>query len=249
VLTFACSFGGALVGLTLGSLLPERERSAETWDAVKVAIGLVATMTAMVLGLVTAAAKGSFDALSLAIKDSAAEVIVLDGVLARYGPETRELRQTLRDVLGRRLDATWPRNGRQPVQLETPETLHAVDDIVQGILRLVPRDDTQRRLAARAMELGESMLKTRWVAAAGSGHAVPVAFVVVLMFWLTVSFMSYALFAPRNATVIAALLLCAVCVGCALFLIMELDSPFEGLVTVSPAPLRFAYDRMGSFVP
>jgi hypothetical protein len=242
---FACTFGGAMAGLWLGRLIPDRHRSAETWETVKLAIGLVATMTAVVLGLVTAAAKTSFDALSFAIKDSAAEVITLDRVLARYGPETREIRQALRDAVGRRLDLTWPQDGRQAARLESPETLHTLDDIVERVHALPTRDDNQRRHSARALQLCESLLKSRWVAATGAGHAVPVAFLVVVVFWLTVSFTTYALFAPSNGTVILALLVCTISIASALFLIMELDSPFEGFVTVSPEPLRFAYAHMG----
>ena len=70
-------------------------------------------------------------------------------------------------------------------------------------------------------------------------------FLVVLVFWLTILFISFGLFAPPNATVIATLFVCALSVSGAIFLILELDQPFEGLIRISSAPLRNALAHLG----
>ena len=103
-----------------------------------------------------------------------------------------------------------------------------------------PRDDSQRWLQARAGEVAEELLEARWLASAYSEASVSGVFLVILLFWLTITFVSYGLVAARNSTVVTVLFLCAVSVGSALFLILEMDEPFGGLVSVSADPLRFA---------
>ena len=77
------------------------------------------------------------------------------------------------------------------------------------------------------------------------GRSIPTPFLVLLVFWLTVIFLSFGLFAPPNATVIATLFLCALSVSGAIFLILELDRPFGGLIQISSAPLRNTLDHIG----
>ena len=112
---------------------------------------------------------------------------------------------------------------------------------MEGIRRLTPRDDYQRSLQSRALENAEALLQTRWLLVAGPGASVPLPFLVVLLFWLTATFMSFGLAAPRNATVLAVLFVCALSVGSAVFLILEMDGPFDGWLKVSADPLRHAH--------
>jgi hypothetical protein len=67
-----------------------------------------------------------------------------------------------------------------------------------------------------------------------------VLFLVVLLFWLAITFASFGLLAPPNVTVISILFVCTLSVSAAVFLILEMDGPFEGFITVSPEPLRYA---------
>ncbi len=159
MLVFVCTFGGALFGIWLRAILPEHHRNNESKDTVKVGIGLVATMTALVLGLVTASAKQSFDELDAAIKHAAAQVLSLDRALARYGPESAEARQALHDGMVQRVEFTWRQDTRQPAQLPTPELIRAGEGIITLVRHLSPRDDDQRWLQSRALELGEGLLK------------------------------------------------------------------------------------------
>jgi hypothetical protein len=88
------------------------------------------------------------------------------------------------------------------------------------------------------------LLLSRWLVMSGTETSVPTPFLGVLMFWLTVIFVSFGLYAPRNGTVTAVLFVCALSIGCALFLVLEMDGPFDGLIRVSPDPVRFAYTHL-----
>ena len=118
LIVFVCTLGGALVGNWLRFTLPERHLNDQSRDTVKVGIGLIATMTALVLGLVTASAKSSFDAVSTAVKQTAVDLVTLDRLLARYGPETGEIRRALQHEVGRQLDMIWPQSSARSANLE-----------------------------------------------------------------------------------------------------------------------------------
>jgi hypothetical protein len=213
---------------------------ADARDAVKTGIGLVATMTALILGLITASAKSSYDEVNLAVESGARDILTLDRLLARYGPETRELRGAFKDAVARRIDMVWPQGSSRP-QLDPSRVSADAEGLADQIRALTPRDDSQRWLQTRAVEAAEELLESRWLAFAGSEASVPGLFLVVILFWLTITFVSFGLLATRNATVVTVLFVCAVSVGSALFLILEMDGPFHGLLSVSADPLRYAY--------
>jgi len=230
--------------MRLSAALPEHHLSSESKDTVKLGIGLIATMTALVLGLVTASAKGSFDALNKELKQSAVDVLKLDRTLARYGPESKEIREALHYTLEKRLEMAWSQKASRAEKLNALDVARGAEGVIDGIRGLSPRNDDQRWLRSRALDLGEALLEARWVVASSLGTSVPVPFLVVLVFWLTIIFMSFGLLAPRNTTAIAALFVCTLCVAGAIFLILEMDSPFEGLIKVSPDALRYACSRI-----
>ena len=240
LIVFACTFAGALFGFWLQPRA-KHHLDADSRDAVKTGIGLVATMTALILGLITASAKSSFDEVNLAVESGARDVLTLDRLLARYGPETRELREAFKDAVARRIDMVWPQGSSRPAQLDPSRLSSDAEGLAERIRALTPRDESQRWLQARAGEAAEELLQARWLAFAGSEASVPGLFLVVMLFWLTITFVSYGLLATRNATVVTVLFVCAVSVGSALFLILEMDGPFHGLLSVSGDPLRFAY--------
>ena len=240
IIVFTCTFAGALLGMWLRTVLPEHHFDSESRDTVKVGIGLIATMTALVLGLVTASAKSSFDDVNTAVKQSATQVLALDRALARYGSETGEIRKGLQRAVGARIDMIWPQERSAPVSLN-PTRVSGVEGLADAIQGLSPKDDSQRALQARALDLAEALLQARWLVIAGTGASVPVPFLVVLLFWLTITFASFGLFAPSNALVVTVLFVCALSVGGAVFLILEMDGPFDGLLKVSADPLRSAH--------
>jgi hypothetical protein len=247
LITFACTFGGALVGMWLRRTLPQHHLDGDSRDTVKVGIGLIATMTALVLGLVTASAKSTFDGVDAAVKETATTLRALDRVLARYGPETQEVRRELREAIGARIDAVWPRDSSRRGDLDPLRSgaLRKAEGIAATIEGLRPRDAFQQALQSRARDLVETLLQARWVALADHATSVPGPFLVILLFWLAITFASFGLFAPRNVTVVAVLFVCAVSVASAVFLVLEMDGPFDGLLKVSAEPLRRAHAHLG----
>ncbi len=245
LIVLACVFGGAVVGLLLRAVIPEHHLSKDSKDVIKLGMGLIATMTALVLGLVIATAKSLYDTQDAAIKHNAAKILLLDSVLSNYRPEANEARDLLRRNVVQRLETVWPEERPRRPSDETPDAGFRPQRIDTRILQLSPRNDTQRLLRSQALQLGSEIMETRWLILGGSGSTVPVPFLVVIVFWLTIIFAIFGLFAPRNATVISVLFLCALSVAGSIFLILELNQPFEGLIKVSSAPLRFALSHLG----
>lgn len=243
-LVLACTFGGFLGGTLLRRRLPQHHLDGDSRSTVTVAVGLVATMTALVLGLVTASAKSAFDALDGAVKSAATDVLVLDRTLARYGSETREIRELLHRLVRQRIETTWPEDRSRAAHLDARELMREAEHLMHEIRVLSPRTDEQRWLKARAADLGEVLLGARWTVARGVGSSIQGPFITMIVFWLTIIFLSFGLFAPRHATVVATLFVCALSVAGAIFLILEMDGPFDGLITISGDPLRYAYSRI-----
>jgi hypothetical protein len=243
-ITFVCTFGCALGATFIRDRLPPPHLSKESQDVVRLGIGLVATMTALLLGLVTASARSTFDMQDTAIKNSAAIILTLDRDLARYGPDTKPTRDLIQQALAFRIQAIWPDNGPGSAGPEAPSTVPPIEEIENQILRLTPETDTQRWLKSEALKLSQEVVKTRWRVLEAAGGTIPVPFLIAVIFWLTVTFTSFGLYAPRNATVMSVLFVAALSVSAAVFLLLELDGPFDGIVKVSSGPLRFALEHL-----
>lgn len=243
-LVFACVFGAAMLGMGLRSLLPADHLSADSKDVIKLAMGLIATMAALVLGLLTASAQSTFKTWDGEVKQSAADVILLDRTLAHLGTETRDIRAQLRATIASRLAQTWPEDGSAaaPIDSATTPTVEGIDDAIRA---LVPQGDAQHELQARALALSGRLLGTRWLLLAQSDAGIPTPFLIILVFWLSALAISFGLFAPRNATVVGALLLCSLSVSASVFLILEMSTPLAGLLKISSAPLRYALAHLG----
>ena len=245
VIVFSCIFGSALLGLFLRAALPEHHLSSESKDVVKLAMGLIATMAALVLGLLTASAKSSFDLQNAETVHTAADIIRLDRALARYGPETKEIRDLLKQAVAFRIHLTWPEDGSARKNLDSSEMTRGSEGLEDKIRELSPRNELQREFRSRALQISGDLLATRWLRMAQLSDPVPFVFLVVLVFWLSILFGTFGLFAPRNTTVIAALVLCAVAVSGSTFLILEMHRPFDGLIKISPAPMHYALSQLG----
>jgi hypothetical protein len=247
LLVLACVFGGALAGMLLARLLPPHHLGDETKGVVTLALGTLSVLSALVIGLLISFAKGDFDAQTKVVREFAADLILLDRVLRQYGPETGEARDLMRRYTALKIALTWPEgNARAGPQLDDPAALALLEGVQAKLLGLDPRDEAQRWLQARALQLGGDLTEERWLLVGENEGSVPRPFLAVLVFWLAILFAGFGLFAPRHATVVAALFVCALSLSAAVFLILEMDRPFEGLVTVSAAPMRTALARLGS---
>jgi len=247
-IVFVSIFAATLCGIAVRGVLPDHHLTADSKDVVKLAMGLIATMAALVLGLLTASAKGTFDTQSSEVKDIAANTIALDRTLAHYGPETKDVRDAIRQAVLTSLATMWPEEepGPGPAQAAAaPAKVPAAESIDDRIRHLTPQNDAQRALQARAESLTSGILQTRWLLFGGGGNAVQKPLLVVLVFWLAALFASFGIFAPRNATVVTMLFIAAVSVAGSIFLILEMNQPFAGLLKISSEPLRFALAHIG----
>src|SRR5262245_55727558 len=172
---FACVFGGALLGLFLRSALPDHHRSSESKDVVKLGMGLLATMAALVLSLLIASAKGSYDTQRSEITQLAANVALLDRVLAHYGPETRDARDLLRRSVAGMIDQIWPATGSRPFGLRP---VAGSEDFYDKIEALLPQNDAQRSLRAEALRIAIDLGRTRSLLFAQAGGSIPLPFLV-----------------------------------------------------------------------
>jgi hypothetical protein len=236
-IVFACVFGGALGGRYIRGILPQHHLVKETEDAVKLGMGVIATMGALVVGLLLASARNSFDTKDTEIKHLSADLILLDRNLLRYGPETKEARDLLRRFTVFKIDSTWPGEASRPVDANGWMLLEDLQDKVRA---LAPANDAQRWLQARALQISGDLSQTRWLLHVQSGSSIPKPFLLILIFWVTTIFTSFGLFAPRNATAITALFVCSLSIAGAIFLILEMDLPFGGVIHISSAPMREA---------
>lgn len=245
LLVFGCVFASALIGLYLSDMLPEHHLSEDSIDVLKLATGVIATMAALVLGLLISSAKGSFDTVNRELVQNAARLIQLDRTLAQYGAESNEIRELLkRDYL----DVVHLLASGDPAKeasLGHSDAVSRMDDLQRRIAGLTPRNGLQIQLQASAVRLADEVFATRWLVLLQKEGSVPTPLLVVLVAWLSLVFGTFGLFAPRNATIFAALILCALSASGAIYLILEMDRPLDGAVKVSLAPLLDAVSRLG----
>jgi hypothetical protein len=245
-IVFACIFGGTVLGMILRAFLPEHHLSAESKDVVKLGMGLIGTMTALVLGLLIASAKSSFDAQRSGLTQLSANLVLLDRALAHYGPETKDARDMLHAAVSDMLRHTWPQENSQSEQEDGKmRTEGRYEGLFEKIQELKPKNDSQRALQAQALKTGIDIAQMRWLMFAQRGSSIPTPFLVVMVCWLTLILASFSLFAPSNATVFTTLLVCALSVSSAVFLILELDRPFDGMIQISSSPVRSALEQLG----
>ena len=236
---FAFIFGGALLGMLLRLVLPDPHLNADTKDVVRLSTGLIATLSALVLGLLVAAATASYQTQSNQIKQITANVILLDRILARSGPEGQPVRVLLRSAVKTLVERIWSDPDAASASGVPFETSAQSDLFYDKLLALSPQTDVQRQMQAKAVQISIDLAQTR-VLFAQSGSAIPTPFLIVLVFWITLIFVSFGLFASPNLTVLTALLFSAISVSAAIFLILDLSHPFSGLITISSTPLSSA---------
>jgi hypothetical protein len=205
---------------------------------VRLGVGLIATLAALLLGLLIAAAKSSFDTQSTQVTQITADIVLLDRLLAQYGPEARPIRQQMRSVIGPFADQLWR---EKQASAATPfEANASAEQVYVAVQALSPQNDLQRSLQTRAAQVSNDLAQTRLLLFAESGNVIPTPFLTILVLWLVIIFASFSPFSALNATVFTCLSLFALSASCAIFLILELGQPFSGLMTISSEPLRHA---------
>jgi uncharacterized membrane protein (DUF485 family) len=233
ILVFAVVVAATGLGIFLNRILPAHHLSKESKEIIHLGVGVIVTLTALVLGLLVASAKGSFDTKSDEIRQSSAKIIMVDSYLRQYGPDAKEAHDLLRRWVDDHAEAIWtPESGRATVGQRNAEWTAFQDKLRV----LAPANDTQRRLYPKVLDLTDELALTRLLLAEQAVSSIQTPFLLVLVLWLGIIFASFGLFAPRNGTVWVVMVLSALSLSTAVFLVLELDEPFAGTIRISNAP-------------
>jgi len=236
---------GTLLGMYLRVILPEHHLSEDSKDIIRISTAMIATLAALVVGLLIASAKSSFDSKNSALTRSASRFVLLDRTMAQYGPETREARGLLRQILVMRLHQIWPEGDAERLDPKAVSEGPGIETIQRKLLDLAPQNDAQRWLRSTALQLTGDIAEVRWSAVEQMGGSIPWPFLAIMVFWFVVIFMSFGMFAPRNSSVIISLFVCALSLAGSIYLIVDMDQPYSGFIKLSNAPVLTALDQIG----
>jgi hypothetical protein len=241
----ACMLCGMALGSYLRLVLPDAHTQADSKDILLTSAGMMATLIALIIGLLVTSAKSNYDDATSGITQSATKIITLNYYLTHYGPETKEVRELVRQSTSLAIERIWPNESRQGADLAKMEESTGTADVYTKLRELSPRNDSQKYLQSQALQIGADMMQSRWMLIEQSQTKLPRIFLSVLTFWLIVLFVQFGLLAPRNPTAKTALFICALSVSGAIYLILELNNPLEGTIKVSSAPLHKALTLIG----
>lgn len=247
---FLISFAAMSVGIAFGRLLraviPDGQLSPDSKEVIKLGTGLVGTLAALVLGLMTASAKNSYDTQNTNVRTLAAQIILVDQLMIQYGPEANEIRRSTREAVNAMVDRIWREGVRSAPKFSSFSSSQVAEKLYLTIESLSPKNDEQRMLKSRIIDTSFEIARTRLSIFTLLDNSIPVPFLIVLMIWVTVIFASFSLFAEHSVLVLAALLVFALSVSSSLFLIMELSQPFSGIMQIPSEQLRDVLPALSS---
>jgi hypothetical protein len=222
LIVLAALLVGAFLGVRLRDRLPKHQLTDETKNLVNVSTAVVATVSALVLGLLISNANTTFTRLGGQVTSLSAEILRLDQILRQYGADAEPARNTLLKYAEHKADDLFPDNPAdvRPSNPSTYELLLRLEDMLLALKPATPRDQWW---LAQAMTLAAKIGDARWLIAQQIGQGTPKAFVALVVFWLALLFASFGLFAPPNLTSAVTLTLCAVAVAGAVAMFLELE--------------------------
>jgi hypothetical protein len=236
-LAFLCPLAGVCVGMAFRRRLPEHHLSRDSTDVIKLATGLMATLVALVLGLLVSSANSFHGTVESEYKQALADVIQLDQYLEAYGPEARDLRTLARHIVVQTFQQRWPDEEFGPKETARATGREPLIDLERRILGLTPADAAQKWFQSQALQLAQRLVAVRQLlSSAESGRPLPPPILFVVLVCSFAIFASFSLFVQPNPTVVVALGGSALAVAGAVFLIVELNTPFSGLLQLSSAP-------------
>lgn len=245
LIAFAFIFGGAMAGFFFQRFLPAHHLNKESLDSVKLGAGLIATMAALILGLLVSSSKGTYDRVNVLINKAAANAINLNQTLKNFGPEADPLRQVLIDRITRIGNDIWPEHAKAATKgseaIKQESTILGLTKMITG-LKADSADAVQMKSVALAIsaELNEE----RWQITVESTSKLPLTLVAIPVFWITFLIFVYAIFAPRNGTVKTVLFFCSLSIAGAIFLICEMSMPLDGSIKVPKQAFQTALEMM-----
>jgi len=237
-LVFASLAAAVALGMALSHRLDDHHLGADARDTVKLTLGLMGTLAALLLGLLVSSANESFDTERTQINALAAKIATLDRVLAVYGAETDGARRDLRTLIEGAVAQAWPTTDEARSSLDFDEQRGMA--VFRSLQQLEARDAAQMALKVRATDLAFELIEGRSLLVALSAGSVPVPVLVLVIAWLVVILFGFSLLAPRKPVAVAALFISAVAVSGAVVLMLELYRPFEGVLRISSEPLLMA---------
>ena len=230
---------GTIIGTLVRARMPEHHLTGDSKEVIRLATALVATLTGLVLALMFAATRTSFEHTSTAVSRLAVSFTELDEVLEDYGPAALPIRKQLRADLGPLVDSMWQEDaiaaGRPPAARRSHAT-----GALSMVRELQPKTPVQASLQARALQIGTDIAQTRLGLLSQPPDSVSTPFITVLVLWLTFIFTTFAMSSKPNPTLAVVLFVCILSASGALYLILELGLPFDGLMQVSSDSLRGA---------
>ena len=239
-----CLAVAATIGLILSQRVPDHHLNTESRDAIKLATAVVGTLSALTLGFLIASAKTTFDDADTELRTSVAHIVLLDRVMQQYGQETSISLTELAKLVKSRLDENWDINNTGKVsKAQSPD--YGIEPVQAGLRSLVPRNEEQGILKIRALEVSSLIAEAHWLLVERGSEGLPGAFLTILVFWLSLLFLTFGLLAPRNGTVIGIVFVCGFSVAGAVFLVIDMAHPYQGLIHLSDEPLRIAMERIG----
>jgi hypothetical protein len=245
-IAFFCAIGAALIGALLRAKLPAHHLEPESKDVLKLVMGLIATLSALVLGLLIAAAQSSYNSQVEAIEKVAANVVEMDRFLALYGPETTDARGLVRQSVAQLHARVWSTGGMNREAIGTARGPTPVDKLYRQLASLDPKTEAQRFALNRTMQLADEIGLMRMLMYEQGGTMISPPFLVILIFWISVLFLGFGLLARFNPTLAVVLFVGALSVSGAILLILELHNPYHGLILLSDAPIRGAMAQLAA---
>lgn len=240
LLIFTIVVVGAMGAMAVGPSLRPHHISAETRDVVKLGIGMVSAMSALILGLTVSSVMSSYNLTERDVQQYATDLVNLDGALRDYGAGADAVRADLQHFTVLSLAEAWPARRSLMPGAEETDVEQALSAIGTAISDLPgdTADAAQDRGAAVAMY--RKVQQDRWKIGIESYSSVNPVMIVVVAVWLTLIFMSFGLFAPRNIVSVLFLIICPACIAGTIYLILDLNTPFEGTTAIAPVPLERA---------
>lgn len=242
---FVLIAAAALAGIALRAALPQHHVADASKDTVARAAGLVVTLTALVLGFMVGSAKSYYDEVQDKIKRIAADAVVLDRSLARFGPESAEARQLLRQTLGSAARILWPDHGTPLPALPSGRPIDGLEHLQDLIHALPEGDDTQRSFKTRALQSSMEIAREGWLLIELSQTRIQKPLLGIIVLWLVIIFLGFGLLAPRNHTAMTSLVLSALAAAGAIFLILEMYDPIGGLMRIPASTFDIPFERIG----
>ncbi len=223
-------FGAAMLGMALSRRLPDRYLTPDSITHVKIGASLLTSMFALLLSLQLSSGRTAFDRQEKEVSVMASKLDLLDRTLFRYGPAATDARAVLRSSIVDMLDQGWPRERLQAATLKPRAGGEIIFDEIQA---LTPENDTQRAAKAEALSIVIDLGELRWLATSKVRSSTSIPLMIVEIVWATIVFVSFGIFGPRNLMVVASTFIYACAVAAGFFLIVEMTTPFGGLIRAS----------------